>query len=430
MRSSTPGRSSFRVRREKPSGARPRRTRRARPSESRRSNSSPLDAPVGVPPRARDRAVDEEGPDRLRHLRREDPRPVLLGKDSASAAHGRGAARPTSVGSGPVPASRGRGAARAGGRGARRPARRGSGGAAVARAPARRRRAACPPTARCPSATPARRRRGSAGRDARSAVGLRRRPPARPSLGRLEEMRATLLPRSRRRHPHELEPRPDHPPAARRRPRRAPRGGAARPASSACSSAACRSRSRSVGRGFCTRSHHSRCAAPDRDGERPVVAPRDDVDRLAHQRRLDHRAALERPRQVAPPETLEARPEADVGVRRVLVLDAADPLERARDRETHALEQELSREQCAVQLALREGALAPRLDASRSAPTAACHCVAAIPPTTSAPPSTSQSVIGSSSTTAPIAPRAARIAYVYETARVGPSPLRPTFQQM
>ena len=42
----------------------------------------PADAAVVEPPRAGDGAVDEEGRDRLRHLRREDPRPMLLGKDT------------------------------------------------------------------------------------------------------------------------------------------------------------------------------------------------------------------------------------------------------------------------------------------------------------------------------------------------------------
>ncbi len=44
----------------------------------------------------------------------------------------------------------------------------------------------------------------------------------------------------------------------------------------------------------------------NRDGERPVVAARDDVDRLAHQRRLDDGAPLERASQIVARELLEA----------------------------------------------------------------------------------------------------------------------------
>ncbi len=111
------------------------------------------------------------------------------------------------------------------------------------------------------------------------------------------------------------------------------------------------------GRGFCTRSHHSRW--PPRiataSGQKSPLG--DDVDRRAHERRLHDRAPFERARQVITPEAVEARPEPDVRVRGVLVLDPADALERARDRERRAFEQELAREQRAVQLALREDSL-------------------------------------------------------------------------
>jgi hypothetical protein len=84
------------------------------------------------------------------------------------------------------------------------------------------------------------------------------------------------------------------------------------------------------------------------------------VDCRAHERRLDDAAPLERPRQGVALEILEARPQADVTGRRVLHLEAADPLERARDRQAPALEQELPGEESAVQLALREHAPAHR----------------------------------------------------------------------
>jgi hypothetical protein len=51
-------------------------------------------------------------------------------------------------------------------------------------------------------------------------------------------------------------------------------------------------------------------------------------------------------------EALDARPEPDVHRRRILGLDAADPLERLRDRHSTALEQKLACEQRAVQLPL------------------------------------------------------------------------------
>ena len=92
----------------------------------------------------------------------------------------------------------------------------------------------------------------------------------------------------------------------------------------------------------------------DPRGEERVVAPRDQVNRLAHERGLDHGASLERSREIVAAEALETRPEPDVAVRRVLVLDPTDSLERARNRQPGALEQELAREQRPVQLSLRE----------------------------------------------------------------------------
>jgi hypothetical protein len=68
------------------------------------------------------------------------------------------------------------------------------------------------------------------------------------------------------------------------------------------------------------------------------------VDRLAHERPLDHLAALKRPVELRALELLEARPEADVGVQCVLVLDPGQPLDRTRDRQLRALEQQLARE--------------------------------------------------------------------------------------
>ena len=135
------------------------------------------------------------------------------------------------------------------------------------------------------------------------------------------------------------------------------------------------------------------------------------MDRRTHERRLHDRPPFERPRQVVASKAVEARPQPDVRVRRVLVLDAADPLERARDRQAHALEQQLSREQRAVQLAPGERALRHGLKLT-SRPESCTPCAAAMPPTTSAPPSASQSVTGSPRKIAPNATASGEIAYV------------------
>jgi hypothetical protein len=81
------------------------------------------------------------------------------------------------------------------------------------------------------------------------------------------------------------------------------------------------------------------------------------MDRCAHQCRLDGGLALERAGQRVPFEALEPRPEPDVHRRRVLGLDPADPFERPWDRQRGPLEQELAREQGAIQLTLGEDAV-------------------------------------------------------------------------
>ena len=59
-------------------------------------------------------------------------------------------------------------------------------------------------------------------------------------------------------------------------------------------------------------------------------------------------------------EPLQPRPEPDVAGGRVLRLEPADLLDRARERHPRALEQQLAREQRAVELARREDALRQR----------------------------------------------------------------------
>jgi hypothetical protein len=78
----------------------------------------------------------------------------------------------------------------------------------------------------------------------------------------------------------------------------------------------------------------------------------------AHQRGLDHRAALERPSEAVPLEVVESRPEPDVHRRRVLRLDPAETLQCPRQRLAAARQEELTLEERPVQLALREDSLA------------------------------------------------------------------------
>ena len=231
-----------------------------------------------------------------------------------------------------------------------------------------------------------------------------------PALGRLEEVRAPLLPRARRRNANEVEPRPHHSPASpdhldqllvSARPVRHERAQRIRlPFEVAL-----------LRPGLADAQEPLALRLPDRDGEWPVVAPRHDVDRLAHQRGLDDRTSFEGAREIVTPKAFEARPEPDVRVRCVLILDAGEPLQRARDRETHTLEEELAGEQCAVQLALRESALRHRATVpdGRASDT---PCAVAMPPTTRSPPSASQMVTGSSRKIAPNVTASGEIPYV------------------
>ena len=230
-----------------------------------------------------------------------------------------------------------------------------------------------------------------------------------PALGRLEEICATPLPRPRRRHPDEIDPRPDHAPAT-------PRDldelvVPARPVGEQFTQRLRSPFQVTFSRGGPPGSQEP-CTLrrPDRDREGPVVAAGDDVDRLAHQRRLDDRASLERPREIVPPKALETGPEPDVRVRRVLVLDAAEPFQRSRDRQANPLEQQLPGEQRPVQLAPCERALRHGLTLARR-PESCTPWAAAIPPTTSAPPRASQIVTGSSRKIAPNATASGGIPY-------------------
>jgi hypothetical protein len=144
------------------------------------------------------------------------------------------------------------------------------------------------------------------------------------------------------------------------------------------------------------------------------------VDRRAHERRLDHTPPLERSGQIVALEAVQTRPQSDVRVRRVLILDAPHPLECAWDRKPHPFEEELPGEDGAVQLALREEAPRHCANVPNSRGSDTHPWAAAIPPTTGTPTRSEQSVTGRSREIAPNV-TASRIAY----ARAGPSARRP-----
>ena len=89
---------------------------------------------------------------------------------------------------------------------------------------------------------------------------------------------------------------------------------------------------------------------PHTGGEQPEVAGRDDVDGGAHQSGLHHTASLQCAGQVAEGETLEARPEADVGRWGVLRLHTGHPLHRPVDGKPPPTEEQLALEDGSIQL--------------------------------------------------------------------------------
>ena len=167
-----------------------------------------------------------------------------------------------------------------------------------------------------------------------------------PVLGERVEVGPAALPRARRRRAHEVDPQPDHPRgllAHELLDLLAPHGVAAgqrRPHPL-----------RRLDRRVDLRGAQPRRAArlPHRDRERPEVLPRDQVDRAAHQRRLDDAAVLERAREVVAHEALDARPQADVHRRRVLRLQPRHPLEHPGDRVGRPLQQPLAGQESPVE---------------------------------------------------------------------------------
>ena len=81
----------------------------------------------------------------------------------------------------------------------------------------------------------------------------------------------------------------------------------------------------------------------------PVLAPRYDVDRRPHERRLDDGPLLEGLGQRRTTEAGEPGPQPDVARRRVLRLEPADLLDGVLERDRRAFEQQLAGEQRAVE---------------------------------------------------------------------------------
>ena len=95
----------------------------------------------------------------------------------------------------------------------------------------------------------------------------------------------------------------------------------------------------------------------ERGPEERVVAPSDEVQGLPHHRGLEHRPAGELALERFAPEARRPRPDPHVGRLRRLGLHPDQPLDHRRRREPLPLQQELTGEGGAVQLAQREDAV-------------------------------------------------------------------------
>ncbi len=93
-------------------------------------------------------------------------------------------------------------------------------------------------------------------------------------------------------------------------------------------------------------------------GGGPPVLRGDEVDGAPQERSLYDGAVGQGQGEVLTSEPLHPRPQSDVHRRRVLRLEPAHALEGAGDGGPRTLEQKLAREERAVELALREDALA------------------------------------------------------------------------
>ncbi len=110
----------------------------------------------------------------------------------------------------------------------------------------------------------------------------------------------------------------------------------------------------------------ARARQPDGDEFRKVPRAHD-VQRHAEQGGLDDLPLLECPRQLLLAEVLQARPQADVRRGGVLSLQSADAFDRPWYGELPPLEQQLTFEQRAIQLAQREHALSTHASRPKSA---------------------------------------------------------------
>ena len=99
------------------------------------------------------------------------------------------------------------------------------------------------------------------------------------------------------------------------------------------------------------------CSAVQKIG---IVATRDEVERVPHQRRLHDVAGEERALERLALEGRRARPDADIRRGRPLRLHAAEPFDHGGTPSALPLEQQLPRERRAVQLALRQDAFRHR----------------------------------------------------------------------
>ena len=115
------------------------------------------------------------------------------------------------------------------------------------------------------------------------------------------------------------------------------------------------------GVGGASRGREPPCAAalPDARGEKVIVAGRDHVDGRSHEGSLHHAASLKQSVEVVATELGESGPEPEVTRGRVLGLEPAEPLDRARDRHLDAFQQQLAGQKRPVQLPLGEGPLEP-----------------------------------------------------------------------
>ena len=90
------------------------------------------------------------------------------------------------------------------------------------------------------------------------------------------------------------------------------------------------------------------------DGVGVEIASAHQVQRASHQPRADHAVALDRSPKTLPREVSESRPQRVVRRRRPLRLKRGQALDRGDDAQLCALEEELSREHRAIELAERE----------------------------------------------------------------------------